>query len=179
MTETFPLTTGQTFYAAFFQGANVFDATAVAMAAASSATESHCAVTLTEIGSSGLFYLASPAGLPAGRYTIVVFKQAGGSPAFRSDARRWVDDGYLWDGSARIVALAADRNAAADALLDRTDGVETGLTWRQWLRLAAAVLFGKSAAAGGTYRDFGDTKNRIVATLDSNGNRTAITRDAT
>lgn len=73
-------------------------------------------------------------------------------------------------------------NANADALLDRADGVETGLTPRQAFRLVSAVLFGKVSGAGtGTevFRDFGDTKARITATVDSSGNRTAITRDAT
>lgn len=73
-------------------------------------------------------------------------------------------------------------NANADALLDRADGVETGLTPRQAFRLVSAVLFGKVSGGGtGTevFRDFGDTKARITATVDSSGNRTAITRDAT
>lgn len=70
----------------------------------------------------------------------------------------------------------------ADALLDRSAGVETGLTPRQWLRLAASALFGKASGLGTTtavYRDFGDTKDRLTATVDENGNRTAVTRDAT
>ena len=73
-------------------------------------------------------------------------------------------------------------NENADALLDRTAGVETGLTLRQWLRLAASTLFGKASGLSGTtavYRDFGDTKDRISATVDVHGNRTAVTRDAT
>lgn len=73
-------------------------------------------------------------------------------------------------------------NENADALLDRSAGVETGLTPRQWFRLAASVLFGKASGLDTTtavYRDFGDTKNRISATVDTSGNRTAVTRDAT
>lgn len=73
-------------------------------------------------------------------------------------------------------------NENADALLDRSAGVETSLTVRQWFRLAAATLFGKASGLGTTtavFRDFGDTKNRISATVDVNGNRSAITRDAT
>lgn len=72
-------------------------------------------------------------------------------------------------------------NQNADALLDRTAGVETGLTPREWLRLGASVLFGKASGLATTtaiYRDFGDTKPRITATVDADGNRTAITRDA-
>ncbi len=73
-------------------------------------------------------------------------------------------------------------NANADALLDRANGIETGLTLRQAFRLVSSVLFGKVSGGGtGTevFRDFGDTKARITATVDSSGNRTAITRDAT
>lgn len=38
-----------------------------------------------------------------------------------------------------------------------------------------------SGAGTGTevFRDINDTKNRVTATVDSSGNRTAITRDAT
>lgn len=73
-------------------------------------------------------------------------------------------------------------NQNADALLDRAAGVETGLTVRQWLRIAAAALFGKASGLETTtavYRDFGDSKDRITATVDADGNRTAVTTDAT
>lgn len=72
-------------------------------------------------------------------------------------------------------------NQNADALLDRAAGVETGITPRQGLRLMLASLAGKLSGAAGTtisIRDTNDSKNRIVATVDSNGNRSAITLDA-
>ncbi len=71
-------------------------------------------------------------------------------------------------------------NQNADAFLDRSAGVETGLTPRQWFRVAASALFGKSSGLATTtavYRDVGDTKDRITATVDADGNRTAVTRD--
>jgi hypothetical protein len=74
----------------------------------------------------------------------------------------------------------AAQNAAG--LLDLAAGVETGLTLRQTLRLMAAVMVGKVSGAGtGTevFRDVNDTKARVTATVDLDGNRTAITRDAT
>jgi hypothetical protein len=58
--------------------------------------------------------------------------------------------------------------------------VEAGLTLRQALRLISAALAGKVSGAGTTtitIRDTNDTKDRIVATVDANGNRTAVTRD--
>lgn len=81
-------------------------------------------------------------------------------------------------GSA-MVLTSGERDSIAIALLDLANGIETGLTLRQDLRLMAAVLFGKSSNGAATYRDFADSKNRIVSTLDVDGNRTAVTRDAT
>lgn len=72
-------------------------------------------------------------------------------------------------------------NENADALLDRTAGIETGFTLRQWARLVGAVLLGKASGMGTTanvFRDLNDTKDRISATVDSSGNRTAVGRDA-
>lgn len=70
--------------------------------------------------------------------------------------------------------------AAVDAILDEV--IEGSLTLRQGLRLMLASLTGK-ATGGGTstvsFRDLADTKNRVVMTTDANGNRTAVTRDAT
>ncbi len=74
------------------------------------------------------------------------------------------------------VALSA---GAVDAILDEV--VEGTLTLRHILRLALATLAGKSAGGGTatiTFRDNGDSKNRISATVDANGNRTAVTLDA-
>lgn len=65
----------------------------------------------------------------------------------------------------------------ANALLDCASGTEANLTFRQWLRLGAAVLFGKATGGGTTtmtYRDFGDTADRVVATVTSDGDRSAV-----
>jgi hypothetical protein len=78
-------------------------------------------------------------------------------------------------------ALSSDgNNAAADALLDRTDGIETTWTLRKTTRVMFAVLAGKLSGAATTavaIRDVADTKDRVTATVDSNGNRTAVTLD--
>ena len=59
--------------------------------------------------------------------------------------------------------------------------IEPGLTLRQALRLVAAATAGKvSGAAGSTVtirNAVADSKPRIVATTDADGNRTAITYD--
>lgn len=59
--------------------------------------------------------------------------------------------------------------------------VEPGLTLRQALRLIAAATAGRVSGAAGTTvtirNAVADTKPRITATVDANGNRTAISYD--
>ncbi len=110
-----------------------------------------------------------------------------GTPASTMDQIVLVDTVTAVDTLATdaLDAAALSTDAAqeiADQLLDRTAGVETGLTVRQWLRLGAAALFSKASGLDTTtavYRDFGDAKARITATVDADGNRTAVTTDAT
>lgn len=75
---------------------------------------------------------------------------------------------------------AAGNNAAADALLDRANAIETGITLRQAERVILSATAGKSDGFPGNpvhYRDTSDTKDRITATTDADGNRTAVTLD--
>jgi hypothetical protein len=86
--------------------------------------------------------------------------------------------------SAQVTAISVPTAINnADALLDRADAVEVGLTPRQSLRVALAALGGKVSGGGTTTNTFrnaiADSKNRVVATVDANGNRTAITYDVT
>lgn len=70
--------------------------------------------------------------------------------------------------------------AAATGLLDAANGVETGFTVRQVLRLAGAAAAGKVSGAGTTsvaIRNLADTLNRIAATVDADGNRSAVTHN--
>ena len=90
-----------------------------------------------------------------------------------------------------VNTLAADVNeivdgagglsaAAVDSILDEV--VEGTTTVRQMLRGYAAALLGKAsglATTTATFRDIDDSKDRIVATVDANGNRTAVTLDLT
>ena len=83
-------------------------------------------------------------------------------------------------GSSQIAASGAQK--VADELLDRTDGVEAGLTLRGALRVALTALAGKVSGAATTavlVRNTADTKTRISATVDADGNRSAVTLDAT
>lgn len=70
--------------------------------------------------------------------------------------------------------------AGVDAILDEV--YEGTTTFRQFLRLAASALFGKAAGLAtttATFRDEADTKDRITATVDADGNRSAVTLDKT
>lgn len=64
--------------------------------------------------------------------------------------------------------------------LTLSDGVETGYTLQQALRLILSSTCAKLTGAEGTsvyIRDINDTKNRIVATVTESGNRTNIVTD--
>lgn len=89
----------------------------------------------------------------------------------------------LDDTGTDIPALIAALNdlssgEVGDAVLDEV--VEGALTLRQILRVSLAALANKVAGGGTTtitFRDLADSKARITATVDANGNRTAVTLD--
>lgn len=67
----------------------------------------------------------------------------------------------------------------AENLLDAQD-VEAGYSMREALRLILSAVAGKLSGAGTatiTIRNVPDSKDRIVATVDVNGNREAVTYD--
>ena len=70
-----------------------------------------------------------------------------------------------------------------DNVFDAADKFETGLTLRGFFRLASAALFGKASGLATTTAVFrnaiADSKARITATVDVDGNRTAVTTDQT
>lgn len=80
-------------------------------------------------------------------------------------------------------------NSAGLVVVDQTSSlvtallsaeIETGLSLKNALRLNTAVTSGKISGAPGptiTIRNVGDTKDRVTATVDVDGNRTAITYD--
>lgn len=174
-----------------------------------SANWSNYAVALTEDTSSGYYKAAFPGAITAALYDIAIFERAGGSPALVDAANGPVGEGTMrWDGTVELTlvsiavgsiannaitaasiatgaidadALATDAaQEIADALLDRTDGVETAYTLRQALRLILSAVSAKLSGAASTtvhIRNVTDTKDRIVATVDSDGNRTAVVLD--
>jgi hypothetical protein len=97
-----------------------------------------------------------------------------------------VDAILLDTGTDGVVVAAASKTGyelsatGVDGVLD--EAVEGSTTLRQSVRLANAVLGGKAsglATTEATYRDLADTKDRVVATVDTDGNRSAVTRDLT
>lgn len=83
-------------------------------------------------------------------------------------------------GSA-MVLTSGERDSVAAAMLDLAAGIETGLTLRQAMRLLAAASAGKLSGAATTTivirNAAADSKDRITATVDADGNRSAITLD--
>jgi hypothetical protein len=94
------------------------------------------------------------------------------------DTEIGVIDGLV-DALTTAVAALPGAGDSAEALLDAADGVETNLTPREALRLLVALACKVSGAGTGTetFRNFNDDTNRIVATVDADGNRTSITFD--
>jgi hypothetical protein len=78
----------------------------------------------------------------------------------------------------QVGGLDAAYQAIVDAVFAKV--VDGATTFAESIRLQNAVLGGKVSGANSgteTFRDIADTKNRVVATVDNDGNRTAITRD--
>ncbi len=77
-----------------------------------------------------------------------------------------------------MTLTAGERTSVATALLDLANAVETGITTREALRAMLAVLAGKVSGMDSNvpvFRSADDTANRVSATTDSSGNRSAVT----
>jgi hypothetical protein len=74
------------------------------------------------------------------------------------------------------VLPATANDAIAAEVLDKANGIETALTVKQALRLVVAALAGKVAISGATVtiKGAGVNTDRIAATTDSAGQRTAV-----
>ncbi len=168
---------GATLYALLRDSAGLVwnGTTFVAYATANLATY---ALTMTEQGTASRFYVGDMPTVASGTYSVTAYVRAGATPA-ETDAPVAVGQ-VTWTGTAFLVGSTA--NQVSDALLDRTDAVESALTLRQALRLVVAATAGKLSGAATTtvvVRNVGDTKARITATVDADGNRSAVTTDVT
>ncbi len=71
-------------------------------------------------------------------------------------------------------------NDAGSAANPWTEEIETGYTAEELMRLISAVLLGESSGGGGatrTFRDVNDTTDRVVASVETDGDRTTVTLD--
>jgi hypothetical protein len=85
-------------------------------------------------------------------------------------------------GAPAAVSDILSTTQIANAILDEANAIETGWTVRQALKVILAALGGKlsgAATSAVVVRDLNDSKNRISATVDVNGNRSAVTYDKT
>lgn len=139
-------------------------------------------VALTEQGTSG-YYVGDFPAVAAGVYDVEVRDRAGGSPVI-TDPVAGSGEMY-WTGTAvqslSDVALSSSSVTAVVAAVFAfvTEGA---FTFVQIMRGVAAFVMGK-ASGGATvnpaFRDLDDTKDRIDMTVDTDGNRTSVTRDLT
>ena len=77
--------------------------------------------------------------------------------------------------------LDAGQDAKLTAINAQLTNIEAGLDHNELLRLIAAILLGKVSGAGSgteSFRDLADSKNRVVAQVDVDGNRSSVTLDA-
>lgn len=88
------------------------------------------------------------------------------------------------DGSGRVTLTSSEHTLIGTqdvpSALDMANSLETNVTIRQALRLMASVLLGQCSGATGSSATItftaaaNNTTNRVVATVDANGNRTSI-----
>lgn len=87
------------------------------------------------------------------------------------------------DVSGNLPVIVEDYASGKDpATLVAAHVAEGTITWDEILRLILAAEGAKTDGAAATtfhVRDSGDTKNRVTATVDADGNRTAVTLDLT
>jgi hypothetical protein len=124
--------------------------------------------------------VASPTNITAGTITNVGTVTTVATVTNLTNAPTNGDLTAAMKASVTAAVPAAAQNATE--LLDQAAGVEANLTVRQQLRLAAAALYGKAAGLSTTtvtFRDTNDTVDRITATVDASGDRTAVTLNST
>jgi hypothetical protein len=101
-------------------------------------------------------------------------------PAALVSGRMDCDVQAMATGIVSAAALASDAaNEIADALLDRADAIETGITPREAIRYTASAATGVLSGAATTTVVIKAIDNaattRITATVDADGNRSAVT----
>ena len=91
----------------------------------------------------------------------------------------WVYEEAVFDALFAASATGVPATVGSAVWSTAVDGSTTA---QESMRLMNSALAGKASGLGTTtavFRDLADTKNRISATVDADGNRTAVTRDVT
>lgn len=110
----------------------------------------------------------------------ILLVDGGGDPFVNTTGSYIVRINYQQPVQAISFSSEGGAGISADDVWD-SPVIETGYSPRQIMRILAAAMSGKLSGADGTsviFRDINDVKNRIQATVDQYGNRTAIVLDA-
>lgn len=95
----------------------------------------------------------------------------------QTSPKEWKDTGAVIYTTAQGAGADAGTEIA-DALLDRANGVETGITPRQAFRAIGAAAAGKVSGAGSgseVFKGLDGSTTRFTSTVDGDGNRSAVT----
>jgi hypothetical protein len=186
--------TGRTLYALVRSATagTIWQTTTSTMVAYVTANLANYIIAVNEEGTASRYYLGDFPAAPAGSYSVAVYDRLGGSPA---EGDTLVATGNIdWTGAAVVTPISiinllaalvltpTEREAIADALLDRIDSIEIGISPRGVFRAVGAACAGKSSDAETgfpIYRAMDDSKDRISAEIDVNKNRIAVTLDLT
>jgi hypothetical protein len=129
------------------------------------------------------FASAFSAAIASGDDLIIMSGRIAAIPEIKAVTDVLPDAGALTSIAQEATVAALNNIAVADITGAEVDNDGTAISLAGALKLLLAVLTGKSSGGGGAtvvFRDIADAKDRISATVDANGNRTAIgTRDAT
>lgn len=130
------------------------------------------AVTIAETGSGRYMATFTPAS--TGVWHLVA-RHATHAP--RGWHETWDVTTYGNDIAAGSTAGAPTADQNADALLDRANGVETGVTVRQALQRVGATTAGECTVAGAvvTFKGLDDATTRVTATVAATGARSEVT----
>jgi len=135
---------------------------------------------LIDDGTSGLAKIATDAAAILVDTSTTLQNELDGIQADTEDIQSRLPAALVGGRIDATVDATGMESGAVDAIWDEV--LEGSYTGRQLMRAFAAVLAGKVSGAGTTtitFRNTGDSKDVITATVDVNGNRSEVTLDLT
>ena len=115
-----------------------------------------------------------------GLYTIIIYHQIGGSPNPASDVIIGSGEIYIISDEEILIPeqiLSLNNISVADIIAGITDGPNDMQDMLRLILSACACKLSGGGTATLRSRDSADTKDRIVMTVDANGNRPVVTLD--